>query len=226
MAGIFERISTITKASVNDLLDRFEDPAKLVDQTILDAKEELAKIKKESLTVLANEKSTKTQMEEALKQADQWHGIAANALKAGNEEDAKKALAKEQELRADAETKKAVYQTAKASADKLRTKIKDTEDEIQDMQAKAAQIKAKAATAKAIQTAEKVSSKGINRGAFDAFDRMEEKADRQLAEAEALEDLNRSTGTEEEEDLMKKYSGSSDSGVDASFEALKAELGL
>ncbi len=226
MAGIFERIATITKANVNELLDRFEDPEKLVDQTIADAKVELAKTKKESLSVLANEKLVKGQMEEAASKADEWHGIAAKALKAGNEEDARKALQMETKYRSEAETGKATYLAAKASADKIREKLGEMEEEIADMEQKAAQIKAKAVTAKAIQATEKISSKGINRGAFDAFDRMEEKANKRLAEAEALEDLNQDSAGEEEEDLMKKYSGSGNADTDDALARLKAELGM
>ena len=224
MAGIFERIATITKANVNELLDRFEDPEKLVDQTIADAKVELAKTKKESLSVLANEKLVKGQMDEASLKADEWHGIAAKALKAGNEEDARKALQMETKYRSEAETGKATYLAAKASADKIREKLQEMEKEIVDMEQKAAQIKAKAVTAKAIQATEKISSKGINRGAFEAFDRMEEKANKRLAEAEALEDLNHAG--EEEEDLMKKYSGSGNAETDDALAKLKAELGM
>ena len=63
MAGIFERMATIVKANVNDLIDKFEDPAKIVDQTIADAKVEYAKIKKESLSVLANENMAKKELD-------------------------------------------------------------------------------------------------------------------------------------------------------------------
>ncbi|MGI5947505.1 MAG: PspA/IM30 family protein [Lachnospiraceae bacterium] len=226
MAGIFERIATITKANVNELLDRFEDPEKLVDQTIADAKVELAKTKKDSLSVLANEKLVKGQMDEAAAKADEWHKIAAKALTAGNEEDARKALQTEERYRSEAEAGKATYLAAKTSADKIREKLREMEDEIRDMEQKAAQIKAKAVTAKAIQATEKISSRGIDRGAFDAFDRMEEKANKKLAEAETLEDLNQDASGEEEEDLRKKYAGSGQADTDDALAKLKAELGL
>ena len=146
-------------------------------------------------------------------------------MTAGNEEDARKALQTEESYRSEAEAGKATYLAAKTSADKIREKLREMEDEIRDMEQKAAQIKAKAVTAKAIQATEKISSRGIDRGAFDAFDRMEEKANKKLAEAEALEDLNQDAAGEEEEDLRKKYAGSGQSTDDA-LAKLKAELGL
>ncbi len=226
MAGIFERMATIVKANVNDLIDKFEDPAKIVDQTIADAKVEYAKIKKESLSVLANENMAKKELDRLNAEADKWHGIAASALKAGNEEDARKALEKENELRASITKQEGIYSSAKAAADKLRDKLQDMEAEIKDMENKASQIKAMAVTAKATKAAAKVADKGIDRGAFDAFARMEEKAEKELAEAEALESLNQDTVAEEEKSLEEKYASGGVQGTDEALEKLKAELGM
>ena len=226
MAGILERMAMIAKANVNDLLEKFEDPAKMVDQTIADAKVEYAKVKKESLTVLAQEKQNKDKVDAELKSAAAWHNVAVSALKSGNEADARKALEKENVAKSRAEGFRPSYESSKAAADKLRSKLKDMEDEIHEMEDKAAQIKAKAVTAKAIKTSEQIASKGINRGAFDAFDRMEAKADRQLAEAEALEDLNRNVEAEDEKDLKAKYAGGGSAGTDEALDKLKAELGM
>lgn len=225
MAGIFERMATIAKANINELIDRFEDPEKIVDQTIADAKVEYAKVKRDSLSVLANESMAKKEMERLASEADKWHGIAANALKAGNEGDARKALDKENEYRASLAKQEGIYESAKAAADKLRDKLREMEDEIKEMESKAAQIKAMAVTAKATKAAAKVADKGIDRGAFEAFSRMEEKAGRQLAEAEVLESLNRDTGAEEEKALEEKY-GSGSVGTDDALAKLKEELGL
>ena len=72
--------------------------------------------------------------------------------------------------------------------------------------------------------AAELTSRDTDRGAFDAFARMKEKADRELARAQASEAL--SAGSEEAEDLMKKYGGASPSDADLALEKLKAELGL
>lgn len=225
MAGIFERMATIVKANVNELIDKFEDPAKIVDQTIADAKVEYAKIKKESLSVLANENMAKKELDRLNAEAEKWHGIAASALKAGNEGDARKALEKENQYRTAITKQEGICTSAKAAADKLRGKLKEMESEIKDMENKASQIKAMAVTAKATKAAAKVADKGIDSGAFDAFARMEEKAAKELAEAEVLESLNQDTAAEEEKALEEKYSRDNQ-GTDEALEKLKEELGL
>ncbi len=226
MAGIMERMKTIAKANINELLDKFEDPAKIVDQTITDAKVEYGKVKNESLSVLANESMTKKALDDLMSEADKWHSIAAKALTAGNEADARTALSKENECRAKIAKQQAIYESAKAAADKLRDKLREMEDEIREMESKAAQIKAMAVTAKATKAAAKVSEKSVDRGAFDAFARMEEKAERQLAEAEALEGLNKNTIVEEEKALEAKYAADGAIGTDEALAKLKEELGM
>lgn len=226
MAGIFDRIGTIVKANINELIDKFEDPEKLIDQTIIDAVQEYGTMKKASLDVLANETLTKKQFDELKKEAETWHSIAVKALTAGNEADAKKALEKENDCQMRAASQESAYLAAKQAADTVRGKLRQMEDEINDMKQKAAQIKAKAVTAKVTKKATELSSRETDRGAFDAFARMEEKADRELARAQAAEALSTSQSDAEEEELMKKYASSSSSDADLALEKLKAELGL
>jgi phage shock protein A len=94
------------------------------------------------------------------------------------------------------------------------------------MQAKATQIKAKAVSAKTRKQAADIKA-DMNGSGFSTFARMQEKVDRQLAEAEAFEDLN-STLTSEadnEKALAAKYN-TGVAGTDASLAALKAEMGM
>lgn len=226
MAGIFDRIGTIVKANINELIDKFEDPEKLIDQTILDAAQEYGAMKKASLDVLANETLTKKQLDELRKETETWHSIAVNALKAGNETDAKKALEKEQDYKQRADSQEEAYLAAKQAADTIRGKLRQMEDEINDMKQKAAQIKAKAVTAKVTKKASELSSRETDRSAFDAFARMEEKADRELARAQAEESLSTNHAQAEEEELLKKYASPEASSADLALEKLKAELGL
>ena len=225
MAGIFERMTMIAKSSVNELLDKFEDPEKIVDQAIIDATNEYAKIKEEALSVIANEKLALKKLDSIKAEAAEWHRIAGAALKAGNEEDAKKALMKEGESKSSANAQEKVYESAKKAAETVRAKLEDMEQEINAMKQKASEIKAKAVAAKASRAASSVTEMGIDQGAFEAFSRMEQKVDEELAKAEALETMTKGVVSEAEEDLKKKYrEGAAD--AEQALEELKKELGL
>ena len=225
MAGIFERMAMIAKSNVNDLLNKFEDPEKMVDQAIADATMEYAKIKEEALSVIANEKIAKKKLEGIAEEVKEWHGIASEALKAGNEDDARKALEKEGEIKVRHEAQKEAYESAKLAAEKVRDKLTEMEEEINAMKQKASEIKAKAVAAKASRAASSVTEMGIDQGAFEAFSRMEQKVDEELAKAEALETMTKGVVSEAEEDLKKKYrEGAAD--AEKALEELKKELGL
>ena len=225
MAGILERMAMIAKSNVNELLDKFEDPQKMVDQAIQDATAEYAKIKEEALSVIGNEKLAKKKLDAIEDEIKEWHGIASAALKAGNEDDARKALEKEGDIKLRHESQQKAYESAKLAAEKVREKLAEMEEEINAMKQKASEIKAKAVTAKAAEAANSVSQMGIDKGAFEAFARMEEKVDQELAKAEALEDMATDKIAEEAEDLKAKYkAGKQD--VDQALADLKKELGL
>ena len=224
MAGIFERMAMITKANVNELLSRFEDPEKMVDQAILDALKEYASVKEAALPVLANETTAKKELARLNEEADKWHRIAASALKAGNEDDARKALSNENKFRTEADAQARTVEAAIAAAEKLREKLALMEQEINDMKRKAAQIKATAATAKATRAAAQVAAKSTERGGFEAFSRMEEKANQELAKAQALESLNAGQTAGDDADLEAKYG--KEAKTDDALEALRKELGL
>ncbi len=226
MAGILERMATIAKASINDLIDQFEDPEKIIDQTILDATKEYANVKQASLEILANEISAKKELDSLNEEAAKWHTIAGNALKAGNEADARKALEKEEEIKKRITAQAAIYDNAKTAADTIREKLKVMEDEINAMKVKSAEIKAKAVTAKVTKKANDLVSKDTTAGAFEAFARMEEKADRELAKAQAAESLSKDHNADEEKDLIDKYGSNSNANVDEALESLKKELGM
>lgn len=57
--GILTRFKDIMSANVNALLDKAEDPAKMIDQTLLNLRKDLAEVKKETAAVMADEKMQK-----------------------------------------------------------------------------------------------------------------------------------------------------------------------
>ena len=87
MANILERFNTIIKSNINALLDKAEDPAKMIDQYLLDLRESLAEVKKETAGVMAEEARCRRAYEENQRDVEKYEGLAKRALSAGSEED-------------------------------------------------------------------------------------------------------------------------------------------
>ncbi|NJE80520.1 PspA/IM30 family protein [Olsenella sp. SW781] len=225
--GILDRFTTIVKANINELLDKAEDPAKMVDQYLVDLTESLADVKRETAGVMAEEARTKRAADANAEEVSRMEDLAKKALKAGNEGDARVFLAKKQKLEtAGAELQKAA-DAAKANADKMRQMHDKLVSDIEDLKSRRETIKAKMAVAK---TQEKVAgyTSGADKAesAIEAFNRMEEKADRMLDTADAMAELN-TEPVDDAESLAEKYAGAADSAaVDDELARLKAEMGL
>lgn len=225
--GILDRFATIVKANINELLDKAEDPAKMVDQYLVDLTESLADVKRETAGVMAEEARTKRAADANAEEVSRMEDLAKKALKAGNEDDARVFLAKKQKLEAaGAELQKAA-DAAKANADKMRQMHDKLVSDIEDLKSRRETIKAKMAVAK---TQEKVAgyTSGADKAesAIEAFNRMEEKADRMLDTADAMTELN-TEPVDDAEALAQKYAGATDdAAVDDELARLKAEMGL
>lgn len=225
--GILDRFATIVKANINELLDKAEDPAKMVDQYLVDLTESLADVKRETAGVMAEEARTKRAADANAEEVSRMEDLAKKALKAGNEDDARVFLAKKQKLEAaGAELQKAA-DAAKANADKMRQMHDKLVSDIEDLKGRRETIKAKMAVAK---TQEKVAgyTSGADKAesAIEAFNRMEEKADRMLDTADAMAELN-TEHVDDAEALAQKYAGATDdAAVDDELARLKAEMGL
>lgn len=225
--GILDRFATIVKANINELLDKAEDPAKMVDQYLVDLTDSLADVKRETAGVMAEEARTKRAADANAEEVSRMEDLAKKALKVGNEDDARVFLAKKQKLEAaGAELQKAA-DAAKANADKMRQMHDKLVSDIEDLKGRRETIKAKMAVAK---TQEKVAgyTSGSDKAesAIEAFNRMEEKADRMLDTADAMAELN-TEPVDDAEALAQKYAGATDdAAVDDELARLKAEMGL
>ena len=224
--GFFGRAIDVVRAEMNDLISRVEDPAKLAELSITDAKEAYNKLRKDSVEVIANANSVRKKMEQANAEAMKWHDIAKKALTAGNEADAKAALERENKAKAQAVEFESTYKVAKAEADKVQTALQNLRAKIDKAEDQKDIIKAKATTAKIKKQTASVDFGGAN-GIMDKLDRMADKADQELAEADAMEAMNAAESADMDvaDDLMSKYN-SGDPATEASLAALKAEMGI
>ena len=95
--GIFDRIATLFKSNINDLISKAENPEKMLDQIVVDMRSQLAKAKQQVAGAIADEKRLKDQAEAEYKQSADWEAKAMLAIKEGRDDLAKQALVRQSE---------------------------------------------------------------------------------------------------------------------------------
>ena len=226
MGNILERFGDIVKANVNAVLDKMEDPSKMIDQYLRDMMEDLAEVKKETAGVMAEEARTKRLVDANVAEVAKYEELAKKALLAANEEDARVFLSKKQELEAAGAGLHTAYAVAHENAVKMRQMHDKLTSDINELKARREMIKAKVAVAK---TQEKLNALDAaadkTNDAMNAFGRMEDKANNMLDRANAMAELN-STPVDEAKELEKKYAAMSSPSVEDELAKLKSDLGL
>ena len=229
MADIIKRFKDIMSSNINALLDKAEDPSKMIDQYIRNLESDLGKVKAETASIMAEEKRAKRELDEYNEQMNKMQRYAEKALIAGNESDAKLFLEKKAQLSKNQQNLQQSYNIAADNATKMRSMHDKLVKDISELNARRDQLKAKLALAKTQERLNKIGS-SVNgaKGNLSAFDKMEQKINRQLDEANAIAELNASKDTDSIEDLMSKYDDNNEanSKVDDELQALKNKLGL
>src|SRR5256884_2625354 len=81
--GIFDRLSTLIRSNINDLINRAEDPEKMLNQLIVDMRSQLAKAKQQVAAAIADEKRLSAQVDTEKKSAEDWERRAVLAVQEG-----------------------------------------------------------------------------------------------------------------------------------------------
>lgn len=222
--GILSRFKDIMESNINALLDKCEDPEKMIDQTLRNLREDYASVKKETAGIMADEKNAERKLAEAKKDVEKYEAAAMNALKAGNEDDAKKLLAKKQQIESTVDSLTQTYTVAHDNAEKMRNMTAKLQNDIETLEVRKDAVKAKVQVAKAQQTVNKaVSGTRSSEASLSAFERMEAKADKMLDQAQAEAELNANASSTDS--LVNKYAGGvGNTSVDDELEAMKAKL--
>ncbi len=225
--SIFSKFSTMIKSNINDLISRAENPEKMLNQIILDMRDQLAKAKREVAAAIADERKLKGQLQGEVKQTRDWEHRAMLAVKEGRDDLAKQALMRQQENADRVAMLEGTWQAQAQETEKLKGSLRQLNDKIEEAKRKRNLLIAKQKRAQAQKRIHETMSGLSDTSAFEAFNRMAEKIEeeerRSLAHAEVTEAL---AGDTLESEFLRLEAGSGDADVDNRLAALKAEMGL
>jgi phage shock protein A len=187
--GIFQRLMTVIRANINALIGRAEDPAKVLEQSLLDMRTGLAKTKQDVAAAIADEKKLQGQVEREKKQAEEWERRAMLAVTEGRDDLAKQALMRQSEHMQNAGQLHETWIRHKGDTDKLKDSLRQMNDRIEELKRKKNVLVARQKRAEAQQRIQKTMSTMGDQTAFDTFARMEEKIDDMERQALAAAEL-------------------------------------
>lgn len=220
--GIFSRLSDLLKANVNDLIDRAEDPEKMVKQIIIDMQQELGKSTQALGKAVASERMAERQYKTALAKSTEWENKAKAALAAGNTDLAKKALANKVKVDEDVTNYKEMYETISNQTDAIREQVEVLKSKLEEAKSRQAMLIARSQMADTQKQLAKSIGGIDSSSAFDKMNKMEDKIVRKEAEAQAFSEIA-GTDTDDNEDEFEKLQ--TDSKVDSELQRLMAEMG-
>jgi phage shock protein A len=225
--GIFSKLSTVIKSNINDLISRAENPEKMLNQIILDMRDQLAKAKREVAAAIADERKLKSQLEDEAKQARDWEHRAMLAVREGRDDLAKQALMRQQEHAERVQVLQQTWQAQAAETEKLKGSLRQLNDKIEEAKRKRNLLIAKQKRAQAQRRIHDTMSGLSDTSAFEAFNRMadkiEEEERRNLAQAEVTEAL---AGDTLETEFLRLEAGTGGADVESKLAALKEQMGL
>jgi phage shock protein A len=190
--GLFKRINDIITANFHELTEGLEDPETMLKQAIREMEASIGEATQETVKVLASEKLLVKELSNNETQARDWQRKAEQAVDSGDDDLARRALARKGEhdklataLQDQVNVVQQTSQTLRHQLDGMKAKLAEAKRQLATLSArqKAADFKKKAIT----------SSNALDMGsaddAFAKFERMREKVERAEAEAEAMAEL-------------------------------------
>jgi phage shock protein A len=222
LSDLFGRAGRVARGQANKGMDTIEDATfeATVNQTVADMKTELNNVVRASAMGMSNYNRLDAEYQKYVRQSQEWKDRAGQALDAGNEDLAKKALAKKAESDQQVASMQTAVESAKAASEKLKTQVGELKRKIEEGERTATTLVARKNAASAQRkVAEAMAGVGNADNAFSQLNRFEESVSREEATAKAFDDL---ASTGKDEDLEKQFATLGNHSVDAELEAMKA----
>jgi phage shock protein A len=223
---LFGRAGRVARGQASEAMTNIENAnfETTVRQTIVDMKEELNNVVRSSAVAMSNYNRLDAEYQKYVRQSSEWKARANQALDAGNEDLAKKALAKKAESDKQVASMETAMQQAQQASDSLKAQVAELKRKIDEGERTATTLVARKNAAQAQRkVAEAMAGVAKGDNAFAQLSRFEESVSKEEATAKAFQQLG-SAG--KDDDLEAQFAQLGDHSVDADLDALKRERAL
>jgi phage shock protein A len=225
--GIFDRLSTLLRSNINDLISSAENPEKMLNQILVDMRSQLAKAKQQVAAAIADEKRLRDQADAERRQADDWEKRAMLAVNEGRDDLAKQALVRQGEHHTHAEQLEVTWQAHQAETEKLKASLRDLNDKIEEAKRKKNLLLARQRRAQAQKRIAETMSSLSEKSAFEAFARMEERIEQNERQIKASAEIDEEfQGDRLAKDFKQLEKTAGTMSADMQLLALKQKMGM
>ena len=218
--AIFERISDLVRANINDLIDKAENPEKMVKQIIIDMEDQLRKATQGLGTAMGSLNQVKKQLENAQEQSNVWQAKAKACLEQGNEDLARQALENKVKQDKMVTQYQDMVNSMDAQVNEIKSQVDILKQKLEEARSKQAMLVARSQMADAKSQMAKTLGNMDSKSAFAKMDKMEQKIADKEAQADAFSQVS---GVQESENDPFAQMDKENS-INAELEKLKQQM--
>jgi phage shock protein A len=202
--ALLERVSTLIRANLNDLIDRAEEPEKMIKQVILDMENQLLQVKTQVAISIADQHVLEKKLRECEENEKSWVRRAEMALDKADEALARVALERSMSYQSMTGSFRQQVEDQKMQVENLKTALLKLQQKLEEARAKSHTLIAQHRRTRAAEKAGRAGTQVQNGGNAAAFDRMKEKVRHTEATAAAQAELAGDDGVEEQFAKLEK----------------------
>jgi len=207
--ALLERVSTLIRANINDLVDRAEDPEKMIKQVILDMRNQLMQVKTQVAIAIADQHLLEKKQKENAEAETEWMRKAELAVDKKQDDLARAAIERSMSYKHLAGNFEEQVADQKVQVEELKTALHKLEQKLAEAEAKADVLRARHRRSRTLEKAADARGGFAENSASTTFDRMNGKVERTEAIGQAKtellgEDIDGKFAVLEKEDKIEK----------------------
>jgi phage shock protein A len=187
--ALLERVSALIRANLNDLIDRAEDPQKMLKQVMLDMQNQMLQVKTQVAIAIADEHLLRKKQKENDDKHAEWMRKAELAIDKKQEDLARAAVERAVGYRNLAQNFAEEIEHQKAQVEHLRSAMKKLEQKLTEAQAKSELLITKHRRSRALTKASKARLAASDETKMGTFDRMKNKVHGEEAMGQAMAEI-------------------------------------